>query len=205
MTELKCTCGVCNVCKTRERMRKKRARESLPAHEEELVQLADNLSQDTRPAARESNKRFTLAPRVSDWADNVAIWVHGAGGSYGRDTLQGRIYVREHNIDEDIRGLERQLSSFSKKLRRGREYWYQWLNGSWKYIGPVNGKHDPRTPIEEKIEARKEHRQRTRELMESCVIKELSQDHLLIDIGKYREHVDKKLPDNIILVKEVVG
>lgn len=195
MSELKCTCGVCNVCKSRERMRKKRAHESwrkglvesrkayhasrnetLPAQEDELVQLPDNL----------------------------AIWVDGNGHSYGPDTLQGRVYVRESNITDDIKELERQFHSFSKKKRRGREYWYQWDNGSWKYVGPVDARHDPREDIETRIEARREHRQRTKELMKSCVIKELG-NHLLIDIEKYREHVDKKLPGNIILVKDVVS
>lgn len=224
----KCTCGQCNVCKTRERMRKLRQAKAVIEAKSEHVQATtpnkpspvvimgvsklERVKEVNPEPGRSPNdpergvnsELKELSQRINKKINPLAIWVDGNGHSYGSDTLKGRIYEAESDLDSEIRSLQDQLHSFSKKPRRGREYWYQWINGAWKYVGAVDAKHDPRTGIESRIGALRQDKRVSRDLIKSCVIKELGK-HLLIDMEKFRAHVDKRLPGNIILVKDVIS
>jgi len=139
--------------------------------------------------------------------DNVMIWVDGNGHGYGTDNLNGLIYLAEHEIEQQIREARDQVNFFAKKERRGGKlYWYQWLppTQSWKYIGVVGKGEDPRTPYRKRLSELEQHLENKKALMKSCVIKKLGR-HLLIDIAAFREHVDKKLPGNIIKLEDVIS
>lgn len=163
-----------------------------------------------------------MTEKISPQPSETMIWVDGNGYGYGNENLRGRIYRARNNIERQIRDTQDEINSFAQKERRGgRLYWYRWVNGTWKYIGPVSGKvlnkdpntgkrsmkdivyDDPRVPFQEKLAKLEQELKDAEPRMQSCVIKKLG-DHLLIDIPLFRAHVDKDLPDNIIKVKDVI-
>lgn len=156
-------------------------------------------------AARPDNKN--IPPRQSIVAQalsrNWFIWVGGNDPS-AWDNLSGRT----RDVEEDYSKLETELNStisgFSQKPRRnGKPYWYQWV-GHWKYVGAVDSKHDPREPLCKRLAVLQDERNRRVKDMESCVVKKLG-DHLLVNIKKFRTHIHKALPDDSILVKDVLS
>ena len=175
--KLKCTCGTCNVCKTRERMRRLRAGVARPG------------------APAEAFLRTTTQ-------HDTFIWINGNLGGYDYDTISGLIYQKQRDIDDRIRCLQSEANSFSQKERRGNKYWYRWINGAWKYIGPVNSTEDPRAALYAEITDLERKREVVKKQIMSTIMKRLG-DHLLINKSLFMKYV-KVLPDNIIDIREVL-
>lgn len=162
-------------------------KEKLSARPQELVQQTDN------------------KPTVVDYADNIMIWIDGNTPGWGRDCLKGYIEGSNRDYDERMASLRSQINSFTKKVRRNKEYWYQWTKGAWKYIGPVDAKHDPRDGLRKDLENMAEAKVKALQRIKSCVIKELPGKHLVVDIDLFKTHVDKRFPENIIKLEDVIS
>jgi len=135
--------------------------------------------------------------------NNKMIWVNGNQPGWGRDSLQGYIYQAKSDFDDRIRNLQDQVNSFSVKTNSGRKYWYQWV-GRWKYVGAVDKNKDPAAGLKKDIESLRAERKNVSESIRSCIIKPLGK-HLLIDTAIFKTHVDKRLPDNIIKLEDVIA
>lgn len=206
MQELKCTCGECNVCKTRERMREKRAQEKARSSGERHEQRKGPGSE----LGRDSRETVTPLPASShelvQQTDNF-IWVRGGTPNLygGPDSLEQRIQAEEHKAREAIREIRATISSFSQKERRSsrNKYWYQWRDGRWNYVCPV-GKGDPRIEYERDKDKLGEEILVKVHKMRSCIIKKF-REHILVDTALFQKHVDKKLPKDIIMVRDVIA
>lgn len=189
--KLKCNCGICNTCLSRVRMQKYRAKKQQP---EARVHMHGNKVHVALPASSGE-----LAAR----ADNLFIWIEGRTRSYDSDTFAGCVYFMLGEIDREIRGLKAQISSYRTKRSGKSEYWYRCTNRVWKYIGPVKDG-DPRDPLYAQVEKLDASKNERRELARMCIVKELGR-HLLVDADKFKKHVNKSLPRNIIMLKEVLA
>lgn len=180
---LKCTCGTCNVCKTRIRMREQRVRKS------GMLSKIPSLS---GPAAGPGS-----------WTDNIGIWIEGA------DHFDELVQDRIDRLRNDIRAVEAEIRSYSKKTRPDTKnlYWYKWVDGRWKYIGTVNGNNDPRAPLYPRIEEIRKRMEETEYNMRSCVLKQVEGDynnHLVINIDLFNKHVRSRLPGGMFWLSEIL-
>lgn len=139
----------------------------------------------------------------------LAIWINGNGTRF-EDTIQGAIYEARATMEHEADRKQDMANSFKTKTRNGKEYWYRWGENKntgrldWLYVCPVS-KGDPRIEYQADAEKINDSIPGKVKLMESCVIKELGKKHLLIDLELYKKHIWKRLPDDLIMLKEVIS
>lgn len=135
------------------------------------------------------------APRV----DNLGLWIGAASSGWDDECLEGHIFKKLEPYDNQIRRIERELTSFHTKNVKGKEYLYRVEGGSWIYVG----KEDPRPGMREQKAALEAEKNKIRADMQLCVKKKI-REHLVIDIELFKRHVSKKLPENMIQISEVL-
>lgn len=131
--------------------------------------------------------------------DNLGIWIWG-NQDYSMDgTIHDTISDKLQDIEKEITSLENRVSRYHIKTVKGKEYWYLVENGQWFYVG----KQDPRAEIQKQIAERKLAREARKKKMMSCIIKKHN-GHLVIDVRAFKEHIDRKLPENMVLISDVL-
>lgn len=127
------------------------------------------------------------------------FWINGAD-RWNHDGLEMLIEDARRSAHDKIRAIEDQINSCNIKNIKGKPYWYQWIDGKHVY----KGKEDPRPPLREQLKELHDAQKEKAERMRSCIIKKIDK-HYVIDLVKYKEHVQARLGKGMILVSEVLA
>ena len=134
--------------------------------------------------------------RILEDLDNLGIWINGNSYWCG---IEDYISEKVSELENRKRDLERQLKRYHTKTVKGKKYWYKAENGKWIYLG----KEDPTQDLRKEIEKLKRRIERTRDDICSCIVHEAG-DHLIINIKKFKEKVSEELPEDIVVLREVI-
>lgn len=139
--------------------------------------------------------------------NNMAIWIDANGSDYSwshRTRFDEYVQEKLRPMHEEVSNIQEQIDRHHIKTIKGRKYWYQWEDGKWTSRGTAEGKEDPRTPLKDKRAKLEEKIKALENDIRSCVVKK-SGKHLVIDVAKFKQHADKKLPEDVIMVSEILG
>lgn len=199
--KLKCTCGTCNVCKSRARMKrlydaKKLQRQAKTEHPTPTAPNKKAPSPNkTKPLPNKGVNPELPGGQVPRGV-NLALWIHG-GARDNWNGLEHIIYNMSRDYAGQIRDLRTRINQHHIKTIKGQDYIYSKWNGETKY----HGKHDPRPELETQIIKLEDELKARTELMKSCVLGRIK-DHLVVDIEKMRMHVKGGKAD-VVTLQEV--
>lgn len=146
-------------------------------------------------------KKIKISPEDLKEMENLALWVNGSGPAAMPGTLQEVIVEQiRHPIETQLYHHRKRLSNYHTKTVKGKTYWYHATAEGWKYIGGE----DPNPGTEKIISFLEKSLKEKIAAAESCVIKEVRERHLLIDLELFRKHVSKKLPERMIQISEIL-
>lgn len=144
-------------------------------------------------------------PPESSGTDNLAIWVGGNEVEYSWNSItkfDDLMNDKLRKIDNAIEGLETTIKRHHIKTIKGRKYWYLWDQGKHLSQGSAeNG--DPREQYRKKIKALQEKHARLKKNIQSCIIKKFG-EHLVLDVQLFKKFVDRKLPEDAVLVSKIL-
>ena len=151
-----------------------------------------------RAGAGTDNKSYPQAPKGSgDIMDNRGIWVNGA--RRGWSTLEDSINDRVGDVNHKISNIDDEIASYHTKKVKEKLYWYRVQEGVWSYVG----KEDPRPMREAEKACLKLSIKKINADMNLCVIKKQG-SHLIIDLALFKKHNSKKLPNEVLVVSELL-
>jgi len=107
---------------------------------------------------------------------SVFLWVNGV------EELDAFVRVKLDDVISKICDLEFRLRRLTVKVRKGREYLYEWdsYRQSWIYHGRVCDGDDRRSEWRDLIKALREERKVIEASLRSCVVRVVNDNHLLI-------------------------
>ena len=191
----KCTCGECNVCKTRERMRKLRQVKAVNAAQSEYVTA-------TTPNKKALENRVNsglkeLSQRINKKINNLGLWIKGAD-RHNFEGLEHAIDAVSRDYDSQVRELRTRVQQHHIKTIKGQDYIYSKYNGETHY----HGKNDPRPELEERAHLLELEAAEKVADMRSCVIKQIG-DHYVVNLEQFKKHIKGSRAD-LVKLSEVL-
>ncbi len=107
--------------------------------------------------------------------DNLILWINGPSN------IHEMMSEEQSKVRSKIDRLERDIRSFSTKTVKGKEYWYQWNDNGWKYMGAA----DPRIKTRAKIKHLQGQLKGIQKRFESKILKRMGK-HAIVDKSQLR-------------------